>query len=356
MHPLAAGGRLGRLVARDIGLVAGIGRAGALDELAGQEAPGAAADHLGDRLVGRRRREPRRHDEGGAGGRLGQRVQQSGEGAVQADHQQPVLRRAPFRHRLGQHLAEAVAHRPALQRGDAVAGPHRLAIMEAQPVAQPDGPGQAIGRDRMPRRHLRPRLQLRIAPVQRVEDAVAMRGGDGGRVEDRVQHRRRRLRHEAQGARPGGLAEGRQGGGRPAPAAFRMVRRCMASISPPGCAIGQDGGGGRGGPAAARGPGGLRVPAEVTGRRTRYSAAMVVLVRRFQPVRRIGRQRLHAAGIQQQHVVEGVRPVRHVGRPGRCHGAARCRGRAAGSPAGSRPVPPARHRAAAPAMAAGPGW
>ena len=138
MHPLRPGGPTAtRLLARDVVGEALVDEAAALDPLIRLEAEGAAADHLGHLLrpsVRARRSGMMKR----AGGRLGQRIQQGGEGAVQPDQQRPVVRRAPLRHRPGQHLAEAVPHRPALQRGDAIPRPNRSPSWKRRPVAQPD--------------------------------------------------------------------------------------------------------------------------------------------------------------------------------------------------------------------------
>jgi hypothetical protein len=78
-------------------------------------------------------------------------------------------------------------------------------VVEAQALAQGDGPGEAVGAHLVAARHLRAGAQGAVGAVERVEDAVAVGGDDGGGARDRVQHRERRLRHEAQGAGAGGL-------------------------------------------------------------------------------------------------------------------------------------------------------
>ena len=65
--------------------------------------------------------------------------------------------------------------------------------MEAQAGAERDGPFQPIGRDIVPRRHLRVRAQRAVGAVERIEDAIGMRRDDGGGVEDRIEHGQRCL-------------------------------------------------------------------------------------------------------------------------------------------------------------------
>ena len=57
----------------------------------------------------------------------------------------------------GEDLAEGVALRPARQARGAILRAHRLAVVEAQPVAQADAPDAAVVRDGVALRHLRPR-------------------------------------------------------------------------------------------------------------------------------------------------------------------------------------------------------
>ncbi|WP_254281409.1 hypothetical protein [Halomonas sp. TA6] len=112
-----------------------------------------------------------------------------------------------------QHQATGVALRPALERGDAVGGGHRLAIVPGEPVAQGEGVGQAIVGD-FPVGHLRLRLERFIHPEQSIEDHVAVVAGDVRRGQDRVDdpqsrvhHRIDRLRLALGGKRHGAKAE-----------------------------------------------------------------------------------------------------------------------------------------------------
>ncbi len=80
-----------------------------------------------------------------------------------------------------------VAHRPALQRGDHVLGGDRLAIVELEPVAQGEGPGELVVAH-LPRvDHLRLDLELAVQCEQRVVDHVTVVAHDEGGGPDRVE-------------------------------------------------------------------------------------------------------------------------------------------------------------------------
>ena len=69
-----------------------------------------------------------------------QRVEQQREGALEADFQCAVVGRAPAVHHGGEDLPEGIALRPPFEARGAILRADRFAVMEAQPLAQPDGP------------------------------------------------------------------------------------------------------------------------------------------------------------------------------------------------------------------------
>ena len=153
-----------------------------------------------------------RHHETRAGSRLGQRIQQGREGPLQPEDQSAVIGGKNLLRGTQQHAAKAIARRPAPNAGHAIRRPHRLTIMPAQIVAQADLPAQPIGGNTVSLGHLRLWPQLPIGAIQRVKHAKPMRGDNGGGIENRVQRRNCRLRHEAQGSGPRGLRNGWCGG------------------------------------------------------------------------------------------------------------------------------------------------
>ena len=83
-------------------------------------------------------------------------------------------------------LADGVAGGPALDRGDAVLGRHRLAVVPFQAVAQGEGVGELVGGDLGRVDHLRLDLALGVGGEQRVVDHVAVVADDEGGVPDRI--------------------------------------------------------------------------------------------------------------------------------------------------------------------------
>ena len=202
MHDLAARGPGRRLCPRQVIGEFLINDTRARDVFARHETERAGAHHLRHLCCRAGAGQALGHDHGRRGMRLADGVQQPAKGARQPDHDGLVVLRAKaFRHS-AQRLAEAVALGPAIEACRAVARAHRLAIMEFQAVAQRDLPGQPIGGDGVAGGHLRHRVQLRIHPVERVEDAIPMGDGDRGRGEDRVEDGEVGTRDIAQRARP----------------------------------------------------------------------------------------------------------------------------------------------------------
>ena len=146
--------------------------------------------------------------------RLADRVQEPRERALEADAERPVVGRLVAVHRGAEGAAEGVAPAPALQARGAVARAHRLAVVEAQALAQPDRPGPAVAAGVVAFRHLRLRAHGAVHAVERVEDVVAVLHGDQRGREDRVERDEVGRGHEAQCARPRVLADRgqRQGG------------------------------------------------------------------------------------------------------------------------------------------------
>ena len=221
MHDLAARRAIQRLGPRHVALVPRIGRAVAGRPFLPQEAERARSRGIADLLRRRGLRDALRHDEGHGGGGLADRFQQQRKGPLEAKPEGPVVE---DRHLVGerhQRLAEAVPRRPAAQARHAVLRAHRLAVVEAEPLAQPDGGGPAIGGDLVSLRHLRPRPEGGVERVERVVDHVAVVAHHVAGRTDRIDGREDRVRDEAQ--RPaGGL---RQGGRRPRRAESAGQRR-----------------------------------------------------------------------------------------------------------------------------------
>ena len=112
--------------------------------------------------------------------------------------------------RLRELLAHRVARRPALQRGDAILRRHRLAVVPFQPVAQLEGPGQAVVAGRPAVDHLRLDLELLVHGEQRVVEHVAVIARDVGAAPDRIEHLHVGMHDDAQRLRRG---DGRQRSG-----------------------------------------------------------------------------------------------------------------------------------------------
>ena len=187
-----------RFLARLVPIKFFINHAAAGIIFASNETIGARADHLRDTAIGIGLGQAFGHDERHGGIRLGQRIQQKREGALQADFDGAVIHRAPFIHLAQKQLAEGLTRAPALQACDAIAGAHGLPIMETQTGAQRNAPALAIIQGLSAFGHLRPWLQFRIHAKKRVKNMPAVIGGHGCGGEDRVQHAQIGLRHEAE--------------------------------------------------------------------------------------------------------------------------------------------------------------
>ena len=205
-------GRLAALT-RHIAAEPRIGRPRADDPFVGKEAIGSAADHLGDLDERAGQRMPLGHDEWHVHADLGERIGQQGEGLAQAKDDVALALRG---HLVGggeQGLPHRVALAPARKARHAVARAHRRAVMEAQPLAQPQGPAPPVGPALESLDHLGLRPEIGIEAEQCVIDEEAMRARDAGSRPDRVERGEIGLWREAQQARvPPGCAGWQHGG------------------------------------------------------------------------------------------------------------------------------------------------
>ena len=178
---LAAGKAVGRLAARHIVRIALVDRAVARLELVAQEAERPRADELGERLGGRLRGVPFRHDEGEEAGGLGERRQELAIGRFQHDLEAAPIDRPEFGDIGQQPRAHRVALAPALQRGDGIGRGDRRAVVEGKAGPQVEGIDEAVARDLVALGHLRLDLKFGIGRQQRVVDIQPVIAGGPGR-------------------------------------------------------------------------------------------------------------------------------------------------------------------------------
>ena len=198
MCHLAARQEVRRLLARHVAVEPRIGRADARHPRVGQEAERSRADGLLDLFGARGFRHPLWHDEASPRRKT---VQHLAERLLQPDAEAAVVEHVDIMRCRHQGLPERIAGAPASHRHHAVLRPDRFAVMECQPIAQGERPGQPIARYLVPRAHLRPRLALVVEAVQRVEHHVSMDSRDQGGRPDRIERRKAGIRNETQ--RPG---------------------------------------------------------------------------------------------------------------------------------------------------------
>ena len=230
---MPAGGIARRFVARHIAVEFRERGVAAQHVLVREPAERAAADRLGDLLERIGQRQPLRHhhrrdDE------LRQQRAQMRERLVQPQHDGAIVRRLHRIEPLRQRDAALVAHHPALQRGDAVARPHRLAVVEPQILAQPQRPAAAVVLHQVAFQHLRPGVHRLVATVEQVEHHEPHVPGDLRTGPNRVDAVQRDLRHDAQGLRSaadGGTCERRGNGGRRPQQKAASVHSCVSSRS-----------------------------------------------------------------------------------------------------------------------------
>ena len=98
-------------------------------------------------------------------------------------------------------LAHRIAGGPALDRGDAILGGDRLAVVPFEAVAQREGPGELVGRDVVLVDHLRLHVELLVHGEQRVPHHVAVVALDVGGGPDRIEDLHVRMHDDLEGLR-----------------------------------------------------------------------------------------------------------------------------------------------------------
>jgi hypothetical protein len=142
MSDFAAGEMNRGFLPRHIPIEAGIGGAGARYPLVLKESERPRAHGIGDLFGARFQSKALRHDKRLPGAESEQELRAH---LLQADFEFPVVYGDDLVDIFHQHLAEGVARTPAAQRLGAVLGQHLLAIVEFQPLAQGEGPGELVG-------------------------------------------------------------------------------------------------------------------------------------------------------------------------------------------------------------------
>ena len=143
LHDLAAGEAGGRLGARLVFRVLDVDRLLAGLPLLVLEDEGARAGEVGDLLVRVGLGDALRHHEGHVGAGLGERLEHEPVGLLERHADGLCVRRLEAGDEGHELLPHGVAGPPALDRGDAVLGRDRLAVVPCEPVAQGEGPGAA---------------------------------------------------------------------------------------------------------------------------------------------------------------------------------------------------------------------
>jgi hypothetical protein len=138
------------------------------------------------------------HDEGGARG-LTQRLQHDAGRRLELDLEGLGIERLDVGDLGPQQLAVRRAHRPAPERRHDVLRRDRRAVVEFEPVAQGEGPGQLVRRGRPLVDHLRLDLEVAVQREQRVVDHVAVVAHDVGGGPDRIEDLEIRMVDDAEG-------------------------------------------------------------------------------------------------------------------------------------------------------------
>jgi hypothetical protein len=128
---------------------------------------------------------------------LAEGVDDEGEGSVEHEGEAAGIHHLDLLRRLHQHAAEGLAPGPAAERGDAILGGHRRAVVELEALAQGESPGQPVLADLPALEHLRVVVPVRVDRDEGVEDHV---GEDAGRVDrgdDRVEDLQLRVERHA---------------------------------------------------------------------------------------------------------------------------------------------------------------
>ena len=199
----------GGFLARHVGGIAFQHHGAAGPPLVLQETERAGAYRIADALVGRRRRQPRRHHDRQRRIGLAQHLEQQRERLLQHELEGLGIGGVERRGVGHQHLAQRVAHRPALERGHAILCGDRIAVVPLEAVAQHERPAELVGAAVVALDHLRLDLALLVHGEQHVEDVQAEGARDGRRddmrIEDgdlRFEHHRHRLGRRARRAGP----------------------------------------------------------------------------------------------------------------------------------------------------------
>ena len=189
VHLLAAGEEVGLLLARHVVGIAFQHHRIARPPLALDEAERSRADRLGDALVARRGGETFRQHDRQRRVRLAQHVEQERERLLEDEFEGLGVDGIERGHVGQQHLAQRIAPRPSLQRGHAIGGRHRRAVVPLEAIAQGEGPGELVGAGLPAVDHLRLDLAGLVHREQRVEDMQREGPGDvhrrGMGIEDR---------------------------------------------------------------------------------------------------------------------------------------------------------------------------
>ncbi len=127
------------------------------------------------------------HDEAVGSGGGGKRIDYQPERLLQRQHEGLIVLGREVLGALHHHLAAAVAHRPAPNRGDTIRRRDRRSVLPAEPVTQPEGVGAAVRAHVPLSHHLRLRAEVRVDPEQHVVHHRAVVGGDGRRGPNRIE-------------------------------------------------------------------------------------------------------------------------------------------------------------------------
>ena len=187
LRHLAAGEVGGRLGARHVFGVLHIDDAVARPPFVGLEDERPGAGGILQLRRGRQLGHALGHHEGHDAGRLGERVEHQAVGLLQFQADGLRIGRGEVLDVAEELYAHHVAAAPAAERGDAVLGGDRRAVVPGEPLAQPESVDQAGRIDAPLVDHLRLRLQLAVEAEQRVVDQVAVRAADLCRRPDRIE-------------------------------------------------------------------------------------------------------------------------------------------------------------------------
>ena len=204
MRDFAAGQGGGRFVPRLVFVEFGPGGAGTGHPLDGFETERTGTDGLLDLDRGRGFRHALRHHEAGARPKPEQHLR---EGLLQANVKALVVEGLDLVQYRRERLAERVLHHPPCQRRGAVDGPHLFVVVEQQPVAEGEGPGQFVRRQIVTGAHLRTRFEMLVDAVKHIVDQITVRHRRARDGPDRVEIGQIDVWDEANGFR-GALRDG----------------------------------------------------------------------------------------------------------------------------------------------------